>query len=122
MGGDQRQPAAMFPGSRPVAARELKLGNADVSEEMWVHCGAHGKQPAAFVCKHLVDSVNSGRRVGWCRPESNELHAWCEACEAVRRQEGEWNDRSEGFASVTMVCSACYDRARQINELTSQGT
>ena len=42
--------------------------------------------------------------------------AWCDACDRALEQEGEWNDRSEAFAGVTLLCAGCYDEARRRNE------
>jgi hypothetical protein len=41
--------------------------------------------------------------------------AWCATCEGVRASEGEWNDRSETFASIRLLCDGCYQRARERN-------
>jgi len=42
--------------------------------------------------------------------------AWCSACEEVRVREGgstgDWNERSEAFAGIKLLCGACYDRLR----------
>ena len=48
--------------------------------------------------------------------ESGEQSAWCSEGERVRQQQGGWDDISEGFAGVTIICDACFERARQRNQ------
>ena len=84
-----------------------------------VECAAHGTQPATFVCRHIVETLRTGQPRGFFQAEAAgnpRPDAWCRDCEArVQATEGEWTDDSEAFAGVTMICGACYDRARQIN-------
>jgi hypothetical protein len=46
---------------------------------------------------------------------SDESCGWCQACEDVRAAEGGWNDRSEGYAQITLICSRCFDVIRQLS-------
>lgn len=85
-----------------------------------VHCGQHGAQPATFVCQHLARSIRTGVAVGFHvsgeNPGTERPDAWCNDCERIRVDEGgEWNDRSETFAGITLLCGRCYDRAHAIN-------
>jgi hypothetical protein len=48
--------------------------------------------------------------------ESDEQAAWCNECEKVRQIQGGWDDVSEAFAGVTMICDACFEDARRRNE------
>jgi hypothetical protein len=80
-----------------------------------VECSQHGRVQAAFVCRHLVEQLRSQRpeRIGFFSPAahgetSDELQGWCGECDAVLRRVGEWNDESEAFAGVTLICSGCY--------------
>ena len=44
----------------------------------------------------------------------DERHAWCSECEKVRIAEGgEWNERSEEFAGVTVICGSCYEAKKR---------
>ncbi|MBX2923339.1 MAG: hypothetical protein KF746_14150 [Chitinophagaceae bacterium] len=36
-------------------------------------------------------------------------------CEAVRQNEGEWNDRSMAFAGIKVVCENCYFEMKELN-------
>lgn len=84
----------------------------------FVLCPAHGERAPAFVCKHLLGGTGLGfvEPIGEQAPDaSDELAAWCHDCEAVRQQHCGWNDKSEAFAEVTMVCSGCFESARSRN-------
>ena len=86
-----------------------------------VECNSHGKAPMAFVCVHLL----SGERVGWNEPEeytddpddefSGCLNAWCDACEEVAESTGGWNEESEKFADIHVVCEPCALSYRELN-------
>jgi hypothetical protein len=85
-----------------------------------VECPKHGEQDSTFVCRHIVSSLRTGSPVGFIQsvenPEDPRPDAWCSECEKVRIEEGgEWNDQSEAFAGVTLLCGACYDEARELN-------
>ena len=80
-----------------------------------IHCEKHGRRYATFVCCHLVQGSDLGFFYA-DDPEDERPDAWCGACDRVLLEEGEWNDRSEGFAQVTLICSECYDAVRKRNE------
>jgi hypothetical protein len=81
-----------------------------------VECHAHGEQERTFVCQHLVSALGTGEKVGFFWSGGPRGDAWCSACEEVRLREGgstgDWNERSEAFASIKLLCGACYDRLR----------
>ena len=81
----------------------------------WTDCPIHGKAPAAYVCQHLVN----GKKRGFVTADDDETRsdAWCDKCNDVLEEEGEWNDRSEAFAGVTLVCGYCYDEIKKRNAL-----
>jgi len=84
-----------------------------------VHCGQHGQRRPTFVCKHLV----RGSSLGFFEPnqepvspeDSDDQAAWCGECERVRQEQRGWNDVSEAFAGVTMICDLCFEAARARN-------
>lgn len=84
-----------------------------------VDCPQHGAQQATFVCHHIIQTLQDGQPRGfWSSEESPENprpDSWCDACEEVVNRVGEWNDESEGFAGITLLCGACYDRAKAMN-------
>ena len=80
-----------------------------------VHCDAHGLSEQTFVCQHLV----TGEELGFFAANdgsSKRPDAWCGACEQVRiREGGGWNETSELFAGITLICGKCYDDAKARN-------
>ncbi len=86
-------------------------------EQDKVECGVHGKTSATFICHHLKDGENLGFHMGFDPDGGDELYpdAWCDKCNEVLEEEGEWNNNSEAFASIKLVCSGCYQDIRQKN-------
>lgn len=87
-----------------------------------VECNSHGPQPGTFVCQHLAESLRGGNRVGYyCsgeNPDNPRPDAWCARCEEKRLQcSSDWNDESESFAGITLLCGFCYDAARTLNKV-----
>jgi hypothetical protein len=82
-----------------------------------VDCPIHGESEPAFVCRHL----NLDHPVGFVEgydpddPDTELFHAWCSECDIVLQREGTWNDRSETFAGVRMVCRGCYQAMKAKN-------
>jgi hypothetical protein len=83
-------------------------------EDRFVECLAHGRTGAAFICRHLVNAM-TGPVLGFHQakidPENRQwgdLNGWCDRCDQIFSAEGAWNDASEGFAGVTLVCSGCF--------------
>ena len=88
-------------------------------EKQYVECCEHGKQQATYVCQHTLQSLVDDKPRGfWSSEESKENprpDSWCSECEDIVNQVGEWNDESEKFAGVKLVCGACYDRVKLMN-------
>jgi hypothetical protein len=86
-------------------------------EQRIVECPVHGSEAPAYVCRHLDLATRAGFVEGYHpeRPEEDLYHAWCSACDEVLEREGEWNDRSESFAGVRLVCRACYREMKALN-------
>jgi hypothetical protein len=77
-----------------------------------VECAKHGLTEACFVCQHLAHRTGQGFFVA-DEKQSARPHAWCAACdEVLLHAGGQWDDETEAFAGVTMICSGCYDEIR----------
>lgn len=88
--------------------------------ETLVECEFHGFQQETFVCQHLMSSLDTKIKVGFNSAPNNERNkrpdAWCDNCEQKRIEcGGEWNDQSEAFAGVKLLCGSCYDQIKQLN-------
>jgi hypothetical protein len=68
----------------------------------------------AFICKHLQHGVKVGFHTPTEPPAADEPFqmAWCSECENIRLIEGEWNDKSELFAGVMVICEGCFNEIR----------
>ena len=90
-----------------------------MSEMETVECCTHGEQQATFVCRHIVQSLEDNRARGfWWSSESDERgrpDAWCSKCEEVVAKSGGWDEESEKFAGVSLLCGSCYDEAKELN-------
>lgn len=83
-----------------------------------VRCQTHGETDATYVCRHIVDSIDTGKAVGFFSPEDSDMarpDAWCAECNEVCRSEGgEWTEKALEFVQVTVLCGGCYDRAKAV--------
>ena len=87
-----------------------------------VDCTIHGFARPAFVCQHL----NLKTAVGFEEAfetfprmelgEDEDLQAWCYECEKMRSKYGEWNEESEKFAQIKLICEECYFEIKKLNE------
>jgi hypothetical protein len=87
-------------------------------DENYVECPEHGIQQTTYVCQHVVQSIRDGIPRGfWCSAESPDNprpDAWCSECEVRVSEAGEWNEETEAFAGVNLLCGACYDKAKEL--------
>ena len=76
-------------------------------------------QQATYVCQHILQTLRDGIPRGfWSSSESPENprpDSWCSECEEVANAAGGWDDESEAFAGVSLLCGSCYDRAKRMN-------
>lgn len=87
-------------------------------------CDIHGDRKIAFVCQHLLN----GDKQGFWKPfdtdpteeyTSESLNAWCNNCDEVLCEAGAWNDRSEKYANIQLICDYCYFEIKKKNKLNS---
>lgn len=73
-------------------------------------CSSHGEQVATFVCQHLLKGFGNGFYAGYSEefPDDPFPDAWCKRCDEMLETCGEWNDESEAFADIKLICSSCY--------------
>lgn len=98
---------------------ELTKDQYDDSKDKIVTCASHGTARAAFVCQHL----NKDTYTGFHEPfesdplieQEDDLQAWCDECEKKRQEEGEWNEVSEAFAKIRLVCEHCFFEMKRRN-------
>jgi formylmethanofuran dehydrogenase subunit E len=83
-----------------------------------LECGTHGKQPATYVCKHIVESLQSGREVGfYWSLENGEYDAICEACNDL--SENQWEKQQADLGRL--LCLGCFKDAAALNGTEFEG-
>ena len=88
-----------------------------------MECARHGTHRPAFICQHL----HVGEGIGFnladesFDPEWPFQSAWCDQCDQVLLREGEWNDVSEGFAKIMLICEGCLEEIRNRNRVGAPG-
>ncbi len=85
-------------------------------ENLTATCDQHGVQPAAFVCDHLLQRTGGGFFIP-DDTEEEKHQAWCESCEKIILNEGEWTQKAVDFANFRLVCVVCFKRIRAIGTL-----
>ena len=94
-----------------------------LSKNSKIKCSRHGTQPPTFICRHLQFGTGLGfhQPADGPDPEYPFDQAWCDECNEVFLKEGgEWNDVSEGFAEVMMICAGCFEGIRSRNSSSAQ--
>lgn len=75
-----------------------------------VECCDHGEQHATYVCQHIIQALIDGKHRGfWTSddPENPGPDAWCGTREEkIQETNGEWDDESEAFAGISLLCGA----------------
>ena len=87
-----------------------------------IDCRNHGPKREAFVCAHLdlktIKGFNEafdtfkGMELG----DEDDLQAWCNDCESIRLKYNGWNEESERFAKIKLVCEDCYFEFKRFNK------
>ncbi|KFC19923.1 DUF6882 domain-containing protein [Chryseobacterium sp. FH1] len=105
-----------------------ELINPDSNQEIrklkqkTVDCGNHGFKRPAFVCQHLeLDSKKGFEESfetfpGMDLEDDDDFSAWCDECERKRIECDGWNDKSEEFAKIKLVCEDCYFEMKKSNQ------
>ncbi|MDX1906589.1 MAG: hypothetical protein SF053_06095 [Bacteroidia bacterium] len=84
-------------------------------------CDTHGAMRRAFVCQHLKPGEKNGFHEafptyqGMELQEDDDFQAWCDTCENVREAYEGWNEDSEKFAKIRLICEACYFAIKTLN-------
>jgi hypothetical protein len=89
-----------------------------LNKDSLMECVRHGIRRPAFICQHLRlgEGIGFNQDHGPFDPEWPFQNAWCAECDKVLLREGEWNDVSERFAKVTLICEGCLEEIRSRNQ------
>lgn len=81
-----------------------------------VRCRTHGESFATFVCQHLAHGVGRGFYSSDDGSGTDPCpDAWCAECDTVMMAKGHWDEESEAFAGITLLCAGCYEIVKQRN-------
>lgn len=80
-----------------------------------VECGSHGFTPATYVCQHVAKGAGCGFHTAYDDDSDRWPDAWCDLCEEVLQRDGHWTERTEAIARITLLCTHCYEAARELN-------
>lgn len=105
-----------------TAVEDKNSKSVQQSKQKIVECTQHGFARPGFVCQHLDCKTVSGFHEafdtykGMELEEEDDFQAWCDECEKVRAEYGEWNEESENFAQIRLVCENCYFELKKFNQ------
>ena len=86
-----------------------------------VDCNSHGFSRPAFVCQHLNLESPKGfheafeTQKGMDLDDEEDFQAWCDDCEKIRIKYDGWNENSETFAKIKLICENCYFDLKNFN-------
>jgi len=85
------------------------------SDSRIVKCGTHGSVGPAFVCCHLIrdELAPAGFNEQEPEPDDPEPVAWCDDCNIMIEEIGEWTEQVEAFANMKLVCEFCFANLRE---------
>ena len=108
-----------------MGIEDVDSKNVQLLKQKTVECAQHGYSRPAFVCQHLDCKTVKGFEEafetykGMELDEDDDLQAWCDECEKVRAEYGEWNEESENFAQIQLVCENCYFELKEFNQISN---
>jgi hypothetical protein len=102
-------------GPKPKPKRAAKRAKRPAKKRDVVVC-EHGETPPTFVCRHVAEGVACGFHAGDPTPKNPWPDAWCDSCdEAFQAAGGKWTKQSESGLEIKLLCTYCYDEARERN-------
>ena len=79
----------------------------------------HGGGAGTFVCVHLAEGVACGFHADEPTAADPWPDAWCDGCERVRAEAGEWNDENMDALDIRFLCEHHYVEVRERNREVS---
>jgi hypothetical protein len=92
------------------------MGNS-LNKNSIMECPRHGDRRPTFICKHLQYKEGLGFHQPDDPPKADWpfQNAWCDECHKALLEEGEWNERSEGFVEIMAICEGCFEEIKERN-------
>lgn len=88
-----------------------------------IDCAIHGFRRPAFICQHLnLKNKNGFEEAFTTYPkmalnDDESFQAWCNECEEIRVQHDGWNEQSEKFSKIKLICEDCYFDIKAFNQI-----
>lgn len=83
-----------------------------------VSCSTHGKQTKAYVCVHLMASLNDHQPRGLFVEIDDDgcPNGWCTDCENKLQAAGNrWSPELERAADISLICCSCFKELQKLN-------
>lgn len=85
-------------------------------ESELIRCDRHGETPSTFACQHIARGVACGYHASTDNPNDQWPDSWCDLCnEAFQAAGQQWTTVAEKAASINVMCTYCYEAARDRN-------
>jgi hypothetical protein len=97
------------------------MGSWEARDYRTVHCGRHGDNREAFMCKHLLEGSDLGFFCDTDDASNPYPDAWCSECERVRGESKEFKD-DYARAVIKLVCGECYMEIKARHVGGTEGT
>jgi hypothetical protein len=89
-----------------------EIAFAPPPETATIECSLHGRGFPAYLCSHLVAEPAQKWFSEEPTLENRWPDAWCETCDRIFLEEGEWNERTGSRIQVKTLCHRCYEGKR----------
>jgi hypothetical protein len=95
-----------------------------LNKDSFMECPRHGIRKPTFICQHLPYASGAGFHEPNESPDPDVpfKNAWCDDCDRVLAEQGEWNDVSEGHARPIAICEGCFEDLRLRNAKNRAGS
>jgi hypothetical protein len=91
---------------------DISFADKPRMSRQYINCDTHGQAYQAFICEHLM--ANPAKR--WFSDDPTQENpwpdAWCNECETLLGEQGEWSDRGGSRLRIKLVCHRCYEQMR----------
>jgi len=103
----------------PPYLRPMYEEGDEDTKPLTINCGHHGQCVAAVLCGHLVSTADAPLGFVENSSDPNDLQAWCCACEEKFVEEGDRTEAFRAFHHMAVVCTRCYEEARERHDTAS---
>jgi hypothetical protein len=77
-----------------------------------LNCKIHGPAFSTYICDHLFANPRQKWFSDVATGSDPWPDAWCQECNDLFDQQGEWNDKNSGGLKARLLCHRCYEAHR----------